>query len=292
MKHLLATLLITTGLLSSNLLANEYTHGGLLIDSPYTRTTPPGAPVAGGFMKITNNGKEADTLIGGKVDFAEVVEIHEMPMIDGVMHMRQLENGLEIPPGESVELKPGGFHVMFIKLQEQMKEGDSHKATLTFAKAGDVDVEFIVKDISATMGQGMQHGKMDGGGTGMKHEQQLSEMPDLMKVIMQQGAKLRLSAEQQDELKQWRDANNTKTSKLAEEAAAAKQAIMDMALGDADADQLHAQYEKIANARQSIIDTKIACRANMQRVLDAEQYQQLIALYKENYVAKQQSAMK
>jgi hypothetical protein len=292
MKHLLATLLITTGLLSSNLLANEYTHGDLLIDSPYTRTTPPGAPVAGGFMKITNNGKEADTLIGGKVDFAEVVEIHEMPMIDGVMHMRQLENGLEIPPGESVELKPGGFHVMFIKLQEQMKEGDSHKATLTFAKAGDVDVEFIVKDISATMGQGMQHGKMDGGGTGMKHEQQLSEMPDLMKVIMQQGAKLRLSAEQQDELKQWRDANNTKTSKLAEEAAAAKQAIMDMALGDADADQLHAQYEKIANARQSIIDTKIACRANMQRVLDAEQYQQLIALYKENYVAKQQSAMK
>lgn len=292
MKHLLATLLITTGLLSSNLLANEYTQGDLLIDSPYTRTTPPGAPVAGGFMKITNNGKEADTLIGGKVDFAEVVEIHEMPMIDGVMHMRQLENGLEIPPGESVELKPGGFHVMFIKLQEQMKEGDSHKATLTFAKAGDVDVEFIVKDISATMGQGMQHGKMDGGGTGMKHEQQLSEMPDLMKVIMQQGAKLRLSAEQQDELKQWRDANNTKTSKLAEEAAAAKQAIMDMALGDADADQLHAQYEKIANARQSIIDTKIACRTNMQRVLDAEQYQQLIALYKENYVAKQQSAMK
>ena len=292
MKGLLATLYINTGLLSTGIHAETYTHGDLSIDSPYTRTTPPAAPVAGGFMKITNNGKEADTLIGGKVNFSEVVEIHEMPMIDGVMHMRQLENGLEIPPGESVELKPGGFHVMFIKLQEQMKEGDSHKATLTFAKAGDVDVEFIVKDISATMGQGMQHGKMDGGGTGMKHEQQLSEMPDLMKVIMQQGAKLRLSAEQQDELKQWRDANNTKTSKLAEEAAAAKQAIMDMALGDADADQLHAQYEKIANARQSIIDTKIACRANMQRVLDAEQYQQLIALYKENYVAKQQSAMK
>ncbi|MEZ5536308.1 MAG: copper chaperone PCu(A)C [Thiolinea sp.] len=301
MKGLLATLFITTGLLSTNILAETYTHGDLSIDSPYTRTTPPSAPVAGGFMKITNNGKEADTLIGGRVDFSEVVEIHEMPMIDGVMHMRQLENGLEIPPGETVELKPGSFHVMFIKLKEQMKEGDKHKATLTFEKAGDVEVELEVRDINKGMGQGMQHGKMGQGagmqqgkmaqGMGMKHEKRVSEMPDLMKVIMQHGDKLNLSSEQQDELKKWRDANNSKVSGLAEEAAAAKQKIMEMALGDADNDQLAAQYEKIATARKAIIDTKIACRANMQRVLNAEQYQQLIALYKENFIPKQQNAM-
>lgn len=157
MKHLLATLLITTGLLSSNIHAHEYTHGDLLIDHPYTRTTPPSAPVAGGFMKITNNGKESDTIIGGSVDFSEAFEIHEMPMIDGVMHMRQLEGGLEIPPGETVELKPGGFHVMFIKLKEQMIEGDKHKATLTFKNAGDVEVEFVVKDISEMMDKEMKH---------------------------------------------------------------------------------------------------------------------------------------
>nr|CAA6830628.1 MAG: Copper metallochaperone, bacterial analog of Cox17 protein [uncultured Thiotrichaceae bacterium] len=167
MKHLIATLLITTGLLSSSIHANEYTQGDLLIDSPYTRTTPPGAPVAGGFMKITNNGKESDTIIGGSVDFSEAVEIHEMPMIDGVMQMRQLEDGLEIPPGETVELKPGGFHVMFIKLKKQMIEGEKHKATLTFEKAGDVEVEFVVKDISAMMEKSMKHDK---GEKEMKHD--------------------------------------------------------------------------------------------------------------------------
>lgn len=156
MKNLLAILLITTGLLSNHLHAEEYTHGDLLIDSPYTRTTPPGAPVAGGFLKITNNGKEADTIIGGSVDFSEAVEIHEMPMVDGVMKMRQLEDGLEIPPGETVELKPGSYHIMFIKLKEQMIEGDKHKATLTFKNAGDVEVEFVVKDISQAMGTGMK----------------------------------------------------------------------------------------------------------------------------------------
>lgn len=162
MKHLLATLLIT-GLLSTNTQAHEYTQGDLLIDHPYTRTTPPGAPVAGGFLKITNNGKETDTLIGGQVDFSEVVEIHEMPMVNGIMQMRQLEDGLEIPPGETVELKPGGYHLMFIKLKEQMKEDDKHTATLTFEKAGDVEVEFMVMDISQTVGENMDK-------EGMKHQ--------------------------------------------------------------------------------------------------------------------------
>lgn len=288
MKRFLATLLVTTGLFSSTLQAHEYTHGDLFIDHPYTRTTPPSAPVAGGFMKITNNGKEADTLIGGAVDFSEVVEIHEMPMIDGVMKMRQLEGGLDIPPGETVELKPGGYHVMFIKLKKQMIEGEKHKATLTFAKAGDVEVEFVVKDIS----QGMQHGKMEHGkmrhdkGMGMKHHQRVSAMPDLMKVIMQHGDKLNLSDEQQAELKKWRESNNSKVSELAKTATATKQNILEMALDDANNEQLEAAYAKLADTRQSIVDTKIACRANMQRVLDGEQYQQLITLYKAHYLAE------
>lgn len=173
MKTLLVTLLVTTGLLSSHLHAEEYTHGDLLIDSPYTRTTPPGAPVAGGFLTITNNGKETDTLMGGTVDFAEVVEIHEMPMVDGVMQMRQLEDGLDIPPGETVELKPGGYHIMFIKLKEQMIEGKTHQATLTFKNAGDIEVELMVQDISQDMGTDMKHDMHkaeDEDGEDMKHD--------------------------------------------------------------------------------------------------------------------------
>lgn len=169
MKNAVTALLIATAFSASNLFAAEYTLGDLTITDPYTRTTPPSAPVAGGFMTITNKGDKADTLLGGEVGFAEVVEVHEMPMIDGVMRMRQLENGLEIPPGESVELKPGSYHIMFIKLSEQMKEGDKHAATLRFAQAGEVEVELEVKDISKMMeheghgdmkkGHNMEHGK-------------------------------------------------------------------------------------------------------------------------------------
>lgn len=170
MKHLLLTTCITLGLASTSLSADEYKLGDLVIDHPYTRTTPPMAPVGGGFMTIVNNGKESATLVGGKAEFAEVVEIHEMKMAGDVMKMRQVEDGLEIPAGASIELKPGGYHLMFIKLSEQMKEDDRHKATLSFAKAGDIEVEFVVKDISKVM-DAMDHDQHEGTKKEMDHSQ-------------------------------------------------------------------------------------------------------------------------
>ena len=180
MKSLLKLTLVTLLACTSVVNAEDFEHGDLVLQDPYTRTTPPAAPVAGGFLTITNKGEESDTLIGGKVEFAEVVEVHEMPMVDGVMKMRQLEGGLEIPAGESVVLKPGSFHVMFIKLKQQMVEGDSHDVTLEFAKAGEVTVPFAVRDITAMMedmkgkmghGMKMEHGEHgDKVKHGMKHE--------------------------------------------------------------------------------------------------------------------------
>lgn len=131
--------------------ADEYRLGHLQITDPYTRTTPPMAAVAGGFMTVTNNGTESDTFLGGNAGFVEAVEIHEMSMTDGIMKMRRLENGLQIAPNETVELKPGGYHLMLIKPSEPMKEGDKHKITLSFKQAGDIEVELEVKDISATL---------------------------------------------------------------------------------------------------------------------------------------------
>ncbi|MGB1011703.1 MAG: copper chaperone PCu(A)C [Thiolinea sp.] len=131
--------------------ADEYRLGHLQITDPYTRTTPPMAAVAGGFMTVTNNGTESDTFLGGSAGFVEAVEIHEMSMADGIMKMRRLENGLQIAPNETVELKPGGYHLMLIKPSEPMKEGDKHKITLSFKQAGDIEVELEVKDISATL---------------------------------------------------------------------------------------------------------------------------------------------
>ena len=135
--------------------AHDYTLGDLKIGHPWTRATPGGAKVAGGYLTVQNNGAAADRLIGGAMEFAGHVEIHEMSMADNIMRMRELPKGLEIPAGAKVELKPGGFHVMFMQLKQQLKEGDKVKARLVFEKAGMVEVEFHVDSVAArTSGAG------------------------------------------------------------------------------------------------------------------------------------------
>lgn len=132
------------------LAAHDYKHQGLKLDHPWTRATPPGAKVAGGYVTITNTGTQADRLIGGSFAMSERVEVHEMSVTDGVMRMQQLEKGLEIPPGGTVELKPGGLHLMFLGLTGGPREGERIKGTLSFAKAGDVEVEFAVEPLGAS----------------------------------------------------------------------------------------------------------------------------------------------
>jgi copper(I)-binding protein len=124
--------------------------GDLTVTSPWTRATPGGAKIAGGYLKITNNGITADRFVGAKSDATGHVEIHEMSMSDGVMKMRPLPNGLEIKPGETVELKSGGYHLMFMDLKQPLTQGDSLKATLQFEKAGSLDVNFNVNALGAT----------------------------------------------------------------------------------------------------------------------------------------------
>lgn len=126
--------------------------GSLLIEAPWTRATPDGARVAGGYMRITNTGTAPDRLIGGSLPAAGRFEVHEMAVNGGVMTMRQLGQGLEIAPGATVELKPGGYHVMFLDLKEQLKQGAPIKGTLKFEKAGTVEVEYHVAPIGARDG--------------------------------------------------------------------------------------------------------------------------------------------
>jgi len=130
--------------------------GDITVTSPWTRATPGGAKIAGGYLKITNNGRSADRFIGAKSDATDHAEIHKMSMSDGVMKMRPLPNGLEIKPGETVELKSGGYHLMFMDLKQPLKQGDTLKATLQFEKAGSLDVNFNVNALGAT-GNAPQH---------------------------------------------------------------------------------------------------------------------------------------
>lgn len=130
--------------------------GDLEITAPWSRATPGGAKVAGGFMRITNKGAAPDRLVGGSAEISGVFEVHEMRMEGNVMRMRALEKGLEIKPGETVELKPGGYHVMFIDLKKPLKAGDMVKGTLVFEKAGKVEVTYTVQAMS---GGGHDHGQ-------------------------------------------------------------------------------------------------------------------------------------
>ena len=123
--------------------------GNLTVTSPWTLATPGGAKIAGGYLKVTNNGTSADRFIGAKSAAADRVEIHEMSMNDGVMKMRPLPNGLAIKPGETIELKSGGHHLMFMDLKRPLKQGDTFKATLQFEKAGSLDVDFSVNALGA-----------------------------------------------------------------------------------------------------------------------------------------------
>ena len=130
--------------------AHDYKVGPIGIDHPWSRATPRGANVAGGYLKITNTGTTPDRLIGGSANAAKRFEIHEMSMADGVMRMRELKDGLEIPAGATVELKPGSYHVMMMDLSKPFTKGDRVQATLTFEKAGKIAIEFAVEAIGAS----------------------------------------------------------------------------------------------------------------------------------------------
>jgi copper(I)-binding protein len=138
--------------------AHDYKSSSLHIDHPWTRVTPKGAAVAGGYVKIENKGKTADRLIGASATVAGRTELHEMTMEGSVMRMRALANGIEIPAGGSVELKPGGLHIMFMELKAPLEQGKHFKGTLIFEKAGTVAVEFAVEGMDSTGGHGGHKG--------------------------------------------------------------------------------------------------------------------------------------
>lgn len=145
-------------LIAAPAVAQDYKVGSIKIEQPWARATPKGATIGAGYMKITNTGSEPDRLVGGSVAFAARFEVHSMTMEQGVMKMREVKDGLEIKPGETVELKPGGYHVMFVDLKQPLKQGEDVSVTLKFAKAGTIDVKYPVEAIGAG-GPAMVHGK-------------------------------------------------------------------------------------------------------------------------------------
>lgn len=102
-------------------------------------------PTSAIYMLLSNSGKEADTLVAVKAEVSEKVELHQTTIANDVMRMEPVEK-IEIPAGGQVELKKGGLHVMLLGVKQQLKAGDTFKATLVFSKAGEIPVEVEVRD--------------------------------------------------------------------------------------------------------------------------------------------------
>lgn len=123
--------------------------GSLEIIRPWSRATPGDARVGAGYVKIKNLGDKQDRLLSVASAIAKSSEIHVMRMKDNIMRMRRVKDGLDIPANGTVELKPGGYHLMFINLTRPIKQGEPFTATLTFEKVGKIDVKFTVEAIGA-----------------------------------------------------------------------------------------------------------------------------------------------
>jgi copper(I)-binding protein len=156
------------GLLAAPARAEEVKAGDLVITQAWSRATPNGAKIGGGYLTIENKGAVADRLTGVSADIAGKVEVHEMAVNNGVMTMRPLDKGLAIDPGKTVKLAPGGYHLMMFDLKGPLKQGDKLPVTLQFEKAGKVTVSLDVQGIGApapgAASGGMEMKKMPDGG--------------------------------------------------------------------------------------------------------------------------------
>jgi len=141
LKHLVGAAALALATLAAQ--AHEFKLGAITIGHPYARATAAGQPTGGGYMSFANAGP-ADKLLSVSADVSKSVELHEMKMEANVMKMRQVD-GVELAAGKTVELKPGGYHVMFVGLKAPLKAGDKFPAKLKFEKAGEVDVVFNVE---------------------------------------------------------------------------------------------------------------------------------------------------
>ena len=151
-KKLLATLCAVVGMSLMGVawaqnVSKTVTTNAIKIEDAYTRATVPGQQVAGGFMKIENKGA-ADQLISASSPVAGEVQLHEMAMEGNVMKMRQVKD-IAVPAGGTIELKPGGLHLMFMNIKAPLAAGETVPVKLKFAKAGDVEVKMPVNAMGA-----------------------------------------------------------------------------------------------------------------------------------------------
>ena len=143
-KIMLAAAALAAVLGSSPAVADD-----IAVRQAWSRATPKGAKVAGGYLTIENRGIQPDRLLSASSGAAARVEIHQMSMQDGIMTMRPLDDGLAISPDATVTLAPGGGHIMFVGLIAPFEEGQRVPVSLNFERAGKIEAHFEVGSVGA-----------------------------------------------------------------------------------------------------------------------------------------------
>ncbi len=144
----------TITLAHNDMKAAEFRIGQIKIEQPFARATVAGQKAAGGFMKIENKGP-ADQLIAASSPVAGEMQLHTMVMDGNVMKMREVK-AIDVPANGSVELKPGGLHLMFMDIKTPLKAGETVPVKLRFQKAGEVEIRVPVREMGGGSGH-MKH---------------------------------------------------------------------------------------------------------------------------------------
>lgn len=162
-----AMALLTTG----TSFAQAQHAGHIQIEHPWARATAPGQTTGAGYMGIKNTGTADDTLLSVESGVADMTELHQT-VSDGSMTKMEAAKKLPIPKGQTVQISPGGYHIMFMHIKAPFKQGDKIPATLTFEKAGKVAVEFQIEPLTYQPGNSASDMDMGAGHMNMNMHHQ------------------------------------------------------------------------------------------------------------------------
>jgi periplasmic copper chaperone A len=116
------------------------------VSDAWVRESLPGRPATSGYLNLKNRGPGAVRLIGGRAKAIRVVELHEMRTDGDMMKMRRIE-GIDVHPGATVSLAPGGLHLMLIGLHAPLRRGERLALALSFSDGSQLDVDFAIRPL-------------------------------------------------------------------------------------------------------------------------------------------------
>ena len=265
------------------LLTNLAFAKGMNIENPYVREVPPGQMTSASFLVITNANDKEISLIKAYSDVAKNVELHEHVHKDGMMEMRQVKE-IKIPANGKTILKPGGYHIMLIGLTRKIKAGDIIDMELEFNNGDKQAIKAEVKKIMQGMMMGgmkmKKNAKMD---AIQKH---VNPMPNLMRVYKKMGDKLSLTKEQTAEFDAGIKERGPKVEALTKTIMKLEADLKEAILTDKPLSSVDQVADKLMQNRLAMIQGKTKCRETTKEILDEDQFNKLLELYRTKMMPK------